>query len=223
MTPLVSITLSAYNVEHYIADSLDCLIKQTYSPIEIICIDDGSTDQTLSILEEYAKKDKRIKVISKKNEGLAVARNLSLKLASGKYIIFLDGDDLFDLKMIEKAVQKAENEDADMIIWDYVVFYDKSEIKEKKKQTSALEKLNKQEDNDNTLFHGTIKNVNSSNGKSVTFGFITGDDSEEYFFHRGELNPTEVFDNNNEARGVRVAFVPFKNKKGLNANNVHLL
>lgn len=138
-TPLVSITLSTYNIEQYIAGSLDCLINQTYKNTEIICIDDGSTDNTLKILKEYATKDKRIKVVAKpKNEGLAVARNLSLKLAKGKYIIFLDGDDLFDLTMVEKAVKKAEAEKADMVIWDYVVFYNEKEIESLKKQESVL-------------------------------------------------------------------------------------
>lgn len=86
-----------------------------------------------------------------------------------------------------------------------------------------LDKLNKQEEGDNTLFHGTIKSVNSSNGKTVSFGFINADDSDEYFFHRGELNPTEVFDNNNEVKGLRVAFIPSKNNKGLIAKNVYLI
>ncbi|MEH6383395.1 MAG: hypothetical protein V7780_02240 [Colwellia sp.] len=88
---------------------------------------------------------------------------------------------------------------------------------------SLLEKLNKQEQGDTTLFHGTIKSVVSNNGVDASFGFITGDDAEEYFFHRGEINPVDIFDNIDEARGTRVAFIPFKNYKGLNANNVHLI
>jgi LuxR family glucitol operon transcriptional activator len=88
---------------------------------------------------------------------------------------------------------------------------------------SLLEKLNKQEDNDNTLFHGSIKSVNSSSGKNVSFGFIIGDNSEEYFFHRGEINPTNIFDNVDDPKDTRVAFIPHKNNKGLNARNVHLI
>jgi LuxR family glucitol operon transcriptional activator len=88
---------------------------------------------------------------------------------------------------------------------------------------SLLDKLNKQEQSDNTLFHGAIKDVISNDGEHISFGFITGDDSEEYFFHRGEINPTNVFDNFNDPKGSRVAFIPYKNDKGLNANNVHLI
>ena len=142
-SPVISITLATYNVEQYIADSLDCIINQTYKNIEIICIDDGSKDNTLQILQDYAKKDPRIVVVAKqKNEGLAVARNMSLELAKGKYVMFLDGDDLFDLQMIEKAVKVAEKEDADMVIWDYSVFYQEEEIKEKMNQSTIFDGIN---------------------------------------------------------------------------------
>ena len=104
MTPLVSITMSTYNVEDFIQESLNCIVNQTLKDIEIICIDDGSKDNTLSILNDYAEKDERIIVVAKpKNEGLAVARNEALALAKGKYITFVDGDDLFSLTMLEEA------------------------------------------------------------------------------------------------------------------------
>ena len=136
--PLVSITLSAYNVEQYIARSLDCIINQSLKNIEIICIDDGSKDKTLSILNTYAAKDKRIIVVAKpKNEGLAVARNQALAMAKGKYITFVDGDDLFDLTMLEKAHNLAENEKSDLVLWDYAIFYNNTDLEiNKNKQTS---------------------------------------------------------------------------------------
>ncbi len=117
--PLVSITLAAYNVESYLAEAMDCICGQTYRTTEILCIDDGSTDGTLAILNEYAAKDKRIRVIAKeKNEGLAVARNLSLKEAKGEYILFVDGDDLIDAVLIENAVSIIIKEQGDSVIWD---------------------------------------------------------------------------------------------------------
>jgi glycosyltransferase involved in cell wall biosynthesis len=126
---LVSITLAAYNVEPFLAEAMDCICAQTYTNTEILCIDDGSTDATLAILNAYAAKDARIRVIAKeKNEGLAVARNLSLKEAKGEYILFVDGDDLIDAQLIEKAVALIAKEQSDLVIWDYHVFYDNSEL-----------------------------------------------------------------------------------------------
>ena len=140
--PLISITLSAYNVEQYIADSLDCIINQTLKNIEIICIDDGSKDNTLKILQEYAKKDSRIIIVAKpKNEGLAVARNQALKLAKGKYITFVDGDDLFDTTMLEKAYQLAQINNSDLVIWDYAIFHTLKDLEHNKQQISPLLKI----------------------------------------------------------------------------------
>ncbi len=131
MTPLVSITMSTYNVKDFISESLDSITNQTLKEIEIICIDDGSTDGTVDILQDFAQKEERIQLVLKEtNEGLAVARNKALELARGKYITFLDGDDLYDLEMIEKAYKLAEINQSDMVIWDYHVFYNPSELKE---------------------------------------------------------------------------------------------
>jgi glycosyltransferase involved in cell wall biosynthesis len=127
--PLVSITIPTFNVAEFVAHSLECLINQSYRNTEIICIDDGSTDGTLAILNEYAARDTRIRVIAKeKNEGLAVARNLSLKEAKGEYILFVDGDDLIDAQLIEKAVALIIKEQSDLVIWDYQAFYTNSEL-----------------------------------------------------------------------------------------------
>ena len=137
--PLISITLSAYNVAQYIADSLDCIINQSIKDIEIICIDDGSKDNTLKIIQKYAKKDPRIVVVAKqKNEGLAVARNQALKLAKGKYISFVDGDDLMHLELFEKAYQLAQKENSDLIMWDYAIFYNQKDLEINKKVPSSL-------------------------------------------------------------------------------------
>lgn len=139
MRPDVSITMSTYNVQDYIKESLQSIINQTFKDFELICIDDGSKDNTLKILEEFEKKDSRIKLIAKEiNEGLAVARNESLKLAKGKYITFLDGDDIYDTTLFEKAVELAEKEQSDIVYWDYLPFYDVKEIPKLQKQPSDL-------------------------------------------------------------------------------------
>lgn len=121
--PKVTVALSVYNVEPYLRKSLDCIINQTYRDLEILCIDDCSKDRTYTILEEYAVKDPRVRLLKQPtNMGLSCSRNLAMAEAKGEFIIMLDGDDLFDPTMVEKAVVKAENTGADMVIWDYCVF-----------------------------------------------------------------------------------------------------
>ena len=93
MCTKISVIIPVYNVEEYLEQCLDSVINQPLEDIEVICINDGSTDNSLEILEEYAKKDYRIKIINKKNEGIGVARNIGIDHAKGKYIIFLDSDD----------------------------------------------------------------------------------------------------------------------------------
>lgn len=140
-TPL-SITLATFNLEEFIEESINSIINQTFKDFELICIDDGSSDTTLKILKGFEAKDARIKVISKTvNEGLAVARNESLKLAKGKYITFLDGDDIYEETLFEKAVELAEKEQSDLVIWDYQVFYKPLELKEFAINESKLKHL----------------------------------------------------------------------------------
>ena len=94
-TPKVSVIIPVYNVEEYLRECLDSIVKQTLREIEIICVDDGSTDNSLEILKEYAKKDNRITVITQKNLHAGVARNAGLAVAKGEYLSFLDSDDFF--------------------------------------------------------------------------------------------------------------------------------
>lgn len=99
--PLISIIVPVYNVEFFLAKCLDSLINQTYSNIEIICINDGSTDSSLEILQQYKKQSSKIKIISTDNRGLASARNLGLNNASGDFLTFVDSDDWLDPETIE--------------------------------------------------------------------------------------------------------------------------
>lgn len=103
-TPLVSIVIPVYNVELYLRECLDSVISQTYHNLEIICVNDGSPDNSLSILEEYAAKDSRIRIISQENAGISVARNTGMDVATGEYIYFLDSDDYIALEMVERCV-----------------------------------------------------------------------------------------------------------------------
>ena len=110
----VSIIVPVYNVEKYLERCLDSLINQTLTNIEIVCINDGSTDNSGKILDDYAAKDNRIKVIHQNNAGQAVARNNGLKIANGNYINFVDSDDWVDLDFIEKLYNAAERNNADI-------------------------------------------------------------------------------------------------------------
>ncbi len=107
----VSIIIPVYNTEKYLRQSLESAINQTLKDIEIICINDGSTDNSLNILEEYSRKDERIKIITQPNQGQANARNLGISFAKGEYIGFLDSDDWVEVNAFEKLYYESKNND----------------------------------------------------------------------------------------------------------------
>ena len=110
----LSAIIPVYNVENYLIDCLDSVCKQTLTDIEIICINDGSTDTSLEILKEYSSKDSRIKIITKENGGQATARNLGIEEAQGEYIAFVDSDDFIEPTMFEKLYTKAKDNNLDI-------------------------------------------------------------------------------------------------------------
>ena len=115
--PKVSVIVPVYNVEKYLRKCLDSVVNQTLEDIEIICIDDGSTDGSGAILDEYAQKDKRIKVIHQENQGLGAARNVGIDLAKGEYIGFVDSDDFIELSCLEKVYSKIEETSSDLCLF----------------------------------------------------------------------------------------------------------
>lgn len=119
----VSIIVPVYNVEQYLPKCLDSIVNQTYENIEIICVNDGSPDNSAEILSSYAERDSRIKIVTKENGGLSSARNAGVKVATGEYIVFVDSDDWIDVRTIETAVNVAENEGFDMVMWGYTREY----------------------------------------------------------------------------------------------------
>ena len=120
MKPLISIIIPVYNVEKYLADCLDSLVNQTMSDIEIICVNDGSKDNSLAILEDYAKREKRIVLLNQPNSGVSVARNNALKQVRGEYYMFVDSDDWIDANACEVAYNCAIKENADCLMFSYV-------------------------------------------------------------------------------------------------------
>ena len=121
--PVVSVIVPVYNVEPYLPQCLDSIVNQTLKNIEIICVNDSSTDNSLNILNHYAEKDPRIKVVTQPNGGAGAARNRGLSLAAGKYLSFLDSDDFFEPDMLELAYNKAVCDKADFVVFQSDQYY----------------------------------------------------------------------------------------------------
>lgn len=120
--PKVSIVMPVYNVAPYLNQALDSARNQTLKDMEIICVNDGSTDDSLKILKKHAQKDCRIKIINQKNMGVSEARNVGMRAASAKYIYFFDSDDMLAPHTMEKSVENLEKYNADMIKFRVVRF-----------------------------------------------------------------------------------------------------
>ena len=127
MSSKISIVIPVYNTQKYLDQCLGSILLQTYRNFEVICVNDGSTDNSLKILEKYAQLDKRVKIINQKKTGIAPARNAGMAVATGEYIIFLDSDDFFDSTMMEEMVTKGDETGADVVVCSYNVFDDKKQ------------------------------------------------------------------------------------------------
>ncbi len=126
MTPAVSIIMPVYNTEKYLREALDSVLAQTMTDIEVLCVDDGSTDSSLEILHEYAAKDPRLTVYTQDHQFAGAARNLGIKHAAGKYLLFLDSDDLFDPQIVEKPYTLAEETSADICVFSAEMYYEET-------------------------------------------------------------------------------------------------
>lgn len=113
----VSVIIPVYNAEKYLAECIDSVIGQTLKSIEIICVDDGSADESLKILKEYEKADRRVRILCQENAGAGAARNTGLAAAKGEYLSFLDADDFFEPDMLERAYSKAKEQKAQVIVF----------------------------------------------------------------------------------------------------------
>ena len=131
--PEISIIIPNYNTEQYLPRCLNSLIGQTFKDIEIILIDDGSTDNSVKIMKEYAKQDNRIKVIEQPNSGPARARNQGLENATGKYLMFCDSDDWYEPNMCEIMYYTIENKKTDVVCCHTLLSCEKNLPAEEKK------------------------------------------------------------------------------------------
>lgn len=124
---MVSVILPVYNTAPWLEECLDSIVNQTLREIEIICINDGSTDDSLRILRDYQTKDCRIQIIDQENKGLSAARNAGMQIATGKYLYFLDSDDYLDLKALELLVTDMETRDLQILCFNVIPFGDDRE------------------------------------------------------------------------------------------------
>ena len=122
--PKITVVLPVYNVEKYLPECLDSVINQTMDDIEIICIDDGSTDNSLEVLKKYQNKDNRIKIFSFTNKGLGPARNRGIDRAHGEYVAFVDTDDWLEIDFCEKIYESAKNTNSDIVLFNAVEEYE---------------------------------------------------------------------------------------------------
>ena len=130
-TKEISIIVPIYNAEKFLPEAIESLINQTFKDIEIILVNDGSPDGSQKICEKYAEKDERIIVVNKENGGLADARNAGMKVATGKYIMFLDADDMFEPDSCENMYKVIEKNNADYVIGNYQNCYEDGTLWEK--------------------------------------------------------------------------------------------
>lgn len=126
--PLVSIIVPIYNVENYLSKCLDSLVNQTMQNIEILCVDDGSHDNSLLILKEYASRDKRITILKQPNSGVSIARNNALKHVNGDFFMFVDSDDWLDIETCEVVYNFAMKDNADCLMFSYTKEFKKYSV-----------------------------------------------------------------------------------------------
>lgn len=119
----VSVVIPVYNVEDFLGECLDSILNQTLTDIEVICVNDGSPDRSLEILNEYASRDSRMTVLDQENGGHAVATNRGMRLATGKYIFFMDSDDILELNALEESYKVAEERNVDFVIFQAINYY----------------------------------------------------------------------------------------------------
>lgn len=131
MELLVSVIIPIYKVEKYIRQCVESVLKQTYRSIEVILVNDGSPDSCKSVCDELKRMDDRIKVIHKENGGLSDARNVGVSIATGEYVVFLDGDDLWnDVNALKRIMQRQMQMKTDVLNYSYVRWYEKTNQKQ---------------------------------------------------------------------------------------------
>ena len=124
----ISVIMPIYNAGEYLTRAIGDVLSQTLSEIELICVDDGSTDNSPKIIKQFSSKDKRVKLIKQKNAGPSVARNTGLKVAKGRYIIFLDADDFYEKDLLQQLYETAERDNLDIAVTKFDIYNDERNL-----------------------------------------------------------------------------------------------
>ena len=143
MNDLITVIVPIYNAEKSIAQCIESILSQEYKKLEILLINDGSTDNSLLICKEFAKRDSRIRIIDKANSGVSATRNLGIKNARGEYIAFVDADDTIDQTMYSKMHEKATSTSADLV---FCYYYEKTGLTYRKKKEEMLKRVVQEKD-----------------------------------------------------------------------------
>lgn len=189
--PKVSVIIPVYNVEKYLKEAIESAINQTLKEIEIIVVNDGSTDKSLEIIEAYKMFDDRIKLINQSNMGLSEARNSGMKVATGEYVYFLDSDDYIDLNTLKTCYIKAKNENLDVLCFDAESFLDADSL------IMNLPKYDRSSTLDSKILPGKnllkIMLKNKAWKSPVWLFFIKNDFLKNYKFYPKILHEDELF------------------------------
>lgn len=191
-TPKISVIIPVFNTQDYLKTCLDSVFKQTFQDFEVICVDDGSTDDSLKILEEYKEKDSRLTVISQPNSKQGTARNKGLDLAKGVYIAFLDSDDFIPDDFLEILYNKAEETDSEVVLTDEVLYFQNTGA-----YSSSWRDLTKLKN---------IKHIDNSNFKSSFSGPPTCFYKKSYIDKNGLRFAENIFYEDNAWGCFRILF-----------------
>ena len=207
MNPLVSIIVPVFNVEKYLEECLDSILNQTYENIEVILVDDGSTDSSGKICDEYLKKDSKIKVFHKTNGGLSDARNYGVENSNGEYIIFVDSDDYLSKYTLEFSIKEIKDAAADILVFAIKREKEEKEILEYKKN------IFNREEGIIELFKGNLYRF-SACGKIYKTNIV-----KKYKFPEGKIHEDQAttykyfLDANKIAYIVYVGYIYYKREK----------
>lgn len=188
MKARITIIVPVYNVEDYLVVCLDSLVNQTYKAIRIVCVDDGSTDNSREILEEYAKKDQRIEIIKKKNGGLSSARNAALEKCNTEYVMFCDSDDSFNKKMCEEMLMVLEKDGSDIAVCGTNVIYSAhEEMKDSDEEYYSLKYDGKKRVTDEVILNTNVSVSNKIFKMDIIhdnrLSFPEGLNNEDFYFY----------------------------------------
>ena len=197
MRAKVSVIVPVYNVEDFLPKCLDALIGQTLKDIKIICVDDGSTDGSLDVLNEYKKKDKRIVVITKKNGGLSSARNVGLKKCDTEYVMFCDSDDYYCSEMCRRMLSAIDESNSDIAVCGMNVIYNAhKEMERSDGYYYKLKYVGKNSVNDKLILDTDVSVLNKIFRMDIIeknkISFPEGLNNEDFYFYNAYMSVSET-------------------------------